>query len=191
MPTILALDPSLTATGYAIGTTGGHQAGSEGDRAAQVNLGTLTPGAAQGKGLDRLVWLRDRALSLAAPADLVVLEGYSYASKGRAIISLGEFGGVLRVALMEAGVPFVEVSPNGRAKFATGRGNASKEQVMAEAIRRLGYAGHDNNEADALWLYAMAADAYGAPLVAMPQTHRAALDAVAWPDLTTTMEAAA
>lgn len=187
---ILALDPSLTATGYAVGTAGGHGAAPDGDRAAGVNLGTLIPGAAQGKGLDRLVWLRDRVLSLAAGADLVVVEGYSYASKGRAIISLGEFGGVLRVALMEAGVPFVEVSPNGRAKYATGKGNAKKEAVLTEAVRRLGYAGHDNNEADALWLYAMAADAYGAPLDAMPQTHRAALEAVAWPDLST-MEAAA
>jgi crossover junction endodeoxyribonuclease RuvC len=174
---ILALDPSLTATGYAVGTA--------------PELGTLTPPASVGKGLDRLVWLRDQALALAAGADLVVLEGYSYASKGRAIISLGEFGGVLRVALMEAGVPFVEVAPAGRAKYATGKGNAKKEAVLTEAVRRLGYAGHDNNEADALWLYAMAADHFGAPLAAMPQTHRAALDAVPWPDVPNTLEAAA
>jgi hypothetical protein len=41
----------------------------------------------------------------------------------------------------------------------------------------------DDNEADALWLAAMAADHYGCPLVAMPQAHRAALEAVTWPAL--------
>jgi crossover junction endodeoxyribonuclease RuvC len=167
-PCILAIDPSLTATGFAFG------------RVAPT-LGTFEPPRATGKGPARLVWLRDHIMEMAPAADLVVLEGYSYASKGRAIISLGELGGVLRVALHEAGVPLVEIAPSVRAKYATGKGNASKEEVLASAIRRLGYTGHDHNEADALWLWSMAADWSGFPPADLPKGHREVLSGIVWP----------
>lgn len=37
-------------------------------------------------------------------------------------------------------------------KLATGRGNASKEQMLAAAVEKLQYTGCDHNEADALWI---------------------------------------
>lgn len=160
---IVAFDLSLNATGVA--------------SAAGVEV--LAPPASCSSGVARLRWIRGAVLDRAG--DLNVIEGYSYASRGQAIISLGELGGVVRVALTDTGVKWVEVPPACRAKYATGKGNASKEQVFAEAIRRLGYAGHSNDEADALWLRAMALDHYGAPVCEMPKVHRAALDAVKWP----------
>lgn len=192
-PIVLALDPSLSSTGYARGAAGaslpitrphGSVGASEGDRAAQAILGVLTPPRSAAKGIYRLAWIRDRVLELATGADLVVLEGYSYASRGRAIVSLGELGGVLRLALAEMGARVVEVSPNTRAKYATGRGNAGKEEVLASAIRRLGYAGHSHDEADAAWLHALASDAMGAPPVDLPKNHRSAIEAVEWPATT-------
>ena len=115
-----------------------------------------------------------------------LIEGFpegvvAFAAKGRAVVSLGELGGVVRVALHEYRHRVVEIPPTSRAKYATGKGNAGKAAVLAEAIRRLGYQGHSNDEADALWLYAMAADHYGFPLVAMPEVNRSALDKIVWP----------
>lgn len=167
-PKTTALDLSLTSTGWA----------------DPQGYGMWKPPAGADRGVERLVWIRDQVVRLAASASLVVLEGYSYASRGRASISLGELGGVVRLALFEAGVPVVVIPPSSRAKYATGRGNAGKDAVLAEAIRRLGYAGHSCDEADALWLLAMAADRYDLPgKVMVPKTHRAALSGVTWPDL--------
>ncbi len=184
---IVGLDLSLTATGVA------HDFGTA----------TLTSRA---KGAERLAVLLHLAGSLcgfkfhdydAAPefsaADLVVIEGYSMgtARQSSHAHGLGELGGVVRLALFEAGIAYVDVAPASLKKYATGKGNASKDEVYGEAIRRLGYAGKSNDEADALWLRAMALDAYGEPPVTMPALNRSALTAVHWPALATITTGAA
>jgi len=165
---IIGLDLSLTATGMV---------NAEGEAFTIKNNAT---------GMARLIKIRDRILyeaDAALPADLVVIEGYSMGGqRGSAGIgqALGELGGVVRVALWEAGVPYVDVSPSSLKKYATGKGNAGKEAVLIAAIRK-GADVEDNNAADAWWLRAMAFDTYGEPLVKMPQVNRSALDAVKWP----------
>jgi crossover junction endodeoxyribonuclease RuvC len=80
------------------------------------------------------------------------------------------------------GVDVVEVQPTSRAKYATGKGNAGKDAVLAAVVRRYpDVEVSNNNEADALVLRAMGCDFLGQPLAVVPQTHRAALDKVAWP----------
>lgn len=161
----LALDLSLTATGWATVDA----------------CGTLTPPKGQDRGPERLAWLRAAVLSLAADADVVVLEGYSYASKGRAVVSMGELGGVIRLALHDAGIPFVEVAPAVVKKAATGAGNSRKEAVLVAAVQRLGYEGHSNDEADALWLLELARHALQLPgATDLPKTHLAAIDPERW-----------
>ena len=61
---------------------------------------------------------------------------------------------------------------------ATGKGGAGKPQVLAEAIRRLDYQGHDHNEADALWLADMGARLHGYDRPALPAAHLKALDKI-------------
>jgi Holliday junction resolvasome RuvABC endonuclease subunit len=91
---------------------------------------------------------------------------------------------VIRLALHEAGIPFAVVQPSTLKRLATGKGNAGKDEVLAAAIRRLGFDGHDNNEADALWLLAAGHVWYGAPgAPQLPASHREALAKVQWPDL--------
>lgn len=162
---ILALDLSLTATGWAWR-----------DDTGKKLAGTLKPKKMAGP--ERLAWVRDKVLDLLdeSGATLVVIEGYSFGSKGRAVFNVGELGGVIRCALHDAGVEFVEVAPSTLKKYATGRGNAPKDEVLVAAVRRLGYGGADNNEADALWLLCAVSDALGGPLVEMPKVNRSALD---------------
>lgn len=171
---VVGLDLSLAATGVAT---------AEGARVIRPTTG----------GMERLAEIRERVLDsvhrlraiYGHHPDLVVIEGYSYASANSAH-QLGELGGVVRLALWETGIRFVDVAPSKLKKYATGTGNAPKAEVLAAAIRRLGYQGHDDNGADAAWLWTMGMDAYGLAPVKMPETHRAALAGVAWPKLAVT-----
>lgn len=107
--------------------------------------------------------------------DLVALEGYALDSPGRlALVRLGELGGVLRCALFDLDVPFVQIPPTSLKRYATGRGNASKEQMEARA-RELGSACTNHDEADAWLLRRMALAANGIE----PMDHDHERDAVA------------
>jgi crossover junction endodeoxyribonuclease RuvC len=160
---IVAFDLSLARTGWA----------------QEIGFGVVVAG---GTGLPRLIEIRRRVLELAHGAELVLVEGYSYGSKGSAVVNIGELGGVVRVALYEARHPVVEIPPSCLKRYATGKGNAPKDEVLAAAIRRLNYQGHDHNEADALWMVQMALARSGRPeAVAVPVAHREGLAKVRWP----------
>ena len=165
----LALDQALACTGWAA---------KKGD--GPIAYGTFVPST---KGVERLDeiwrWLNEM-LDEWKPA-VVILEGYSFGSKYNGP-ALGEAGGVLRLALYQSGVGFVIVPPKGRAKLATGKGNASKPAVLVEAVKRLGYQGHDLDECDALWLLQALLIHYeqdGA--VKVPATHLEYFKEVEWP----------
>ena len=165
---VLALDLSLTASGWA--TQGGY--------------GVLTPPAGRARGLPRVSWIRDAVLALAAGAEVVAVEGLAFGARGQAMLDLAGLGWVVRLALAEAGVRFVDIPPSTLKKFATGKGNAAKPEMLAAAIRRLGYEGHQADEVDALWLLQAALTHYDLPgAVGLPQAQRAALDAVSWPSI--------
>ncbi len=111
---LLGLDPSLTSTGICVSDD---------------------PGVAYHsyeEDVHRLMDIRNYVLSVCVEENIkcVIMEGYSYGSRTRAH-SLGELGGVLKVAFEEAWIPYVIVPPTSRAKFATGRGNAGKAEVIS------------------------------------------------------------
>jgi len=114
---------------------------------------------------------------------VVVIEGYSFGSKGAAVVNIGELGGVIRCHLWEARMPYVEIPPSCLKKYATGKGNASKDDVLQQAVMRSGHTFTDNNAADAWWLHQVAL-AYYEPtsplLVKVPAGNREVLGKVAW-----------
>jgi Holliday junction resolvasome RuvABC endonuclease subunit len=168
-PDVVGIDLSLTGTGI-----------------AYANGSTVTINTAGLRGPERLVVIRDAvraALDVAEWApDLVMLEGYAYGRPNKAH-ELGELGGVVRVALHEEcrGFPsmgWALVPPPRLKKFATGKGVADKTAMVVAARDRLGWAGMDNNQADALWLRAMGLALYGALPITLPQVNMSALCAV-------------
>jgi crossover junction endodeoxyribonuclease RuvC len=148
------VDPSLTATGLAL-----HGGGLELD-AIRV----------KSKGLDRLRLLRDHVVGFCLPASLVAIEGYAYGAKFNRE-SMGELGGILRLALYEAGIDFIDVPPTVLKKFVTGKGNAQKQQMLLSVYKKWGVDITDDNIADA---YALArfAEAYAANPAAYPDVSR-------------------
>ena len=81
-------------------------------------------------------------------------------------------------------MPVAHVSPSTRPVYATGKGNAGKDAVLAAVVRRYpNVPVANNNEADALILAAMGARWAGTPIDnPLPQTHLRAMTAPQWPD---------
>lgn len=133
----MGLDLSLTSTGVSIG-------------------GLTTSIKSKNKGSERLLEIRNEIIELAQTSgvEIVAIEGYSYASRHSQAHSIGELGGVVRVALRELGVPVVVIPPTCRAKFATGKGNSGKSEVMSAISAKTGiiWSGGDGNDRCDAWI---------------------------------------
>lgn len=170
-PQIAGLDLSLTSTGLAR---------IEGNL---IQTGLLKP---KSTGHQRMEFLRSQIAMHCLKADLIVIEGPSYGSPAGSQRGHHERAGlwwIVTQMLWEAQRPVAIVSPAELKRFATGKGNASKDEVLIAVVRRMPTPAtfNGNDMADALVLAAMGADHLGYPIAAMPQTHRAALAKVSWP----------
>lgn len=170
MTRVVGLDPSLSSSGLALPN----------GRVVLVKYPKL-------RGPARLVAIRIaiEAMLVGCQPDIVVIEGYSYGLKGNAVTQLGELGGVLRVAMYELGMLYMEVPPTSLKKFATGKGNATKNDMVHAARTVLGYAGTNDDEADALWLRQVGLQVYGGggSLPPIPPDRLEPIHALAWPPL--------
>lgn len=159
---VLALDLSITATGYALpdGTTGTFKGPWKGDW--------------------RLVAIKSAVAGHADQVDLTVIEDLPTHAKSAGIT--GMVHGAVRTVLMELGVPYVLITPATLKAFATGRGNADKTAMAIAALKRSGREFADDNQVDAAWLRWAALDWYEQPEFDLPKVHRERLAKVQWPD---------
>lgn len=168
-PGIIGLDLSLTSTGVAFADT-------------QVSLRTAH------KGPQRLheIWILLEKTICEINNPLVVIEGYSYSSRNSQSHSIGELGGVIRVELWRRDIPYVVVAPTARAKFATGRGNASKMEVMSAVSAKTGiiWSGSGADDmCDAWILQEMGLTAFGTPRFEWSKVSVDVVSAVDWTGL--------
>lgn len=139
---------------------------------------TISP---PGKDLtDRLFWLRDEFDDALDGIDLAIVEDLPRNARFGGV-ALGMVHACFRLATTHHRTLLVWVPPASLKLYATGKGNAGKQEMLTEAVRRLGYSGHDDNEADALWLRAIGMDIIGEPLAGMPAKNRTALDKLTIP----------
>jgi crossover junction endodeoxyribonuclease RuvC len=113
--------------------------------------------------------------------DLVVVEGPSYGSTGRAFHQIAGLWWLVTYILTVNEQPFAVVPPTSAKLYLTGSGRASKDDMVREATRRFDWFKGDNNQADALALCAMGLDWFGLPVVRMPEKNRGALTKIDWP----------
>lgn len=170
----LAVDPSLTGTGWCYGTLG---------TVAPV-VGTVEP-PAKLDDIQRLRFIRDSIADLMVPGglELLVMEAPAFSSRTGKPHERAGLWWMIREAADLRDIPVALPTPGQLKKYATGKGGAHKDVVLIQAVRRLPIQLTNNNEADAAVMWCMAADHYGTPLVQMPAAHRAALDAIDWPEL--------
>lgn len=189
---VIGIDPSLTSTGIA-------RVDTDDRLVAQTwtitSKGTRADTLAQRR--ERLAMIAERHIGdyaigigedgsdLGGRADIAIIEGLAMAHHNAGTTMLNGLWWLTVHRLYSLGIPVVAVAPKSLKKYATGAGNAPKEAMVAAAIRRLPHVdtGDQPDRVDALWLAAMGADHLGAPLVDLPQTHRAALDGVQWPTM--------
>lgn len=187
-PRVVGLDLSLSSTGIAL--PDGHI----------ITHGySLPKDATVAERVARITHLRERVLTAVMHGpwqphpdgggrqqltDLVVVEGFSFGSPQGAT-EAGGLGWTLRIALTEARVPFAVVPPSTLKKFATGKGNAGKDDMKLAALQRFGltFTGTGSGDrCDARWLQEMGLHHLGAPTVDLPAVNVSALAKVAWPE---------
>lgn len=181
---VVGIDPSLTSTGIAVVDT---------EDRLTIQASTMgSTDALDASWSSRSARVRALVRDVVASVDrdavgLVVIESPSLAQRnaGSAHDRAGLWWGIYW-ALTEAGVPVLPVPPTVRAKYATGKGNAGKDQVLLAVSRRYPHAPiRGNDDADALVLAAIGARVLGEPIEeSLPQAH---LDAMAtvhldWPE---------
>jgi Holliday junction resolvasome RuvABC endonuclease subunit len=137
------------------------------------------------KGAERLSSLSKQILEicLQESVDCVLIEGYSFASRNSLAHSIGEMGGCVRMRFWENGIPFVEIPPTCRAKFATGRGNAGKAEVISAISAKTGtvFSGSGGNDECDAWILEQMGKAYlGKSKWSWTKDQLSALEKVDW-----------
>jgi Holliday junction resolvasome RuvABC endonuclease subunit len=167
---ILGLDLSLTGTGVAI---------SSGPRTISYKKKTGD------REEPRLDYIRTQILTTVETETigLVVMEGLAFGSQMGKQTERAGLAWLVRIALWKRDIPYAVVPPTCLKQYLTGKGNASKEEMVIEAVRAFPqYVFKDNNQADALTLLAMGYDRIGSPLITRPAKNRQSLNKVAWPE---------
>lgn len=141
---IVAFDLSLTATGWAtFDTTDGPKWG-----VLPAFKMTGTNYQEQLRLQHILVGIR----SYATPGSLVILENFAFGRANQAH-QMGGLGHLVRYWLWQSKIPFVLVAPAALKKFACGRGNAKKAEMLKAVFQRFGGIDlTDDNQADAVAL---------------------------------------
>lgn len=178
MTTILGIDLSLTRTGIAI---------LDGDGIAVTHItskgrtgATPTESAAR---LDRLCTELGRLLDGLGTIALVAIEApaMAHANAGTSLLN-GLWWSFVR-ELWARGLPVAAIPPTSLKTYATGKGNAGKDEVLLSVARRFPSVSIEtNDQADAVVLAAMGwHHAIGQSWVELPATHTRALAKVQWP----------
>ncbi len=114
---------------------------------------------------------------------LVIVEGPSYGSVGAGTWDRAGFWWMVVQEIVAREIPIALCPPSSRCTFATGKGGASKEDVLLAAVRRypeVPIAGND--QADAMVMLGAALTRLSLPTASVPATHLRALDGIEWPE---------
>lgn len=98
---------------------------------------------------ERMIELTKEIMSYIEDEDIIYIEGFSYGSRGRGVSFQFGFGYSVRTALMKDGIEYTIVAPGQLKKFATGKGNTSKDNMILPIYRRWGYESKSDNIRDA------------------------------------------
>lgn len=187
MTSVVGIDLSLTSTGVAVvnhkGATAVQRVRSKAPSTPRnAKTGKPEPATLEQRH-ERLQSIWRKVVQLARWAELVVVEQPAFSAQGGQHHDRSGLWWDVVHELLNLGVPLVEVTPGAVKKYATGKGNAGKDDVLAAVVRRYAAVAEvgNNDEADALVLAAMGARHLGFPLEeSLPTKHLEALEAVRW-----------
>jgi crossover junction endodeoxyribonuclease RuvC len=139
---IIGLDLSLAGTGWCSGP-------------ASESWGTIDTKKLSGFDRINCIFCEVNKIigSPPPPGVLVVMEDFSFGSKGRGVFQIGGLGYIIRYHLWKNQIPFILIPPTVLKKFAAGKGNVDKNVVLKEIFKRWGADINDDNAGDAYVLY--------------------------------------
>lgn len=167
---ILGIDPSLTSTGLAL---------VEGGKVLDTKR--VKSKLAGHRRVDYILSAIEDQLT--SGSVMVGIEGPAMGAKGSAVVQIFGLWGVITHTLHTWAVPYYVVPPSNLKKYATGKGNADKDTVLAAVVLRYQHlvTVTSNDVADALTIAAMGARYFDVALEdSMPATHLLGMDKVAW-----------
>lgn len=145
------IDPAIRNTGLAV-------IQETGDDKPEIHFETFTTHE------DGILRLKEIALRLQwftvehgyhSGSNVVCMEGASHHSKNRTN-DIGEMRGAVILTLLHLELDPIIIPPKRLKKFATGNGDASKQQMVNAAIKFWDVIPNTDDEADALWLATLA-----------------------------------
>lgn len=152
MTAVMGIDPSLAGFAYAIAVESGNEL-----QIHEALLKTKPSGDDVRARVDRYRLIVEPTIAAVRSlgVGLCVIEGYSFGSAGGKVSGhahdRAELGGILRNALVDV-CRVVEVAPSSLKKYATGKGNADKAEVISALSRRYGRTFKSDDAADAFAL---------------------------------------
>jgi Holliday junction resolvasome RuvABC endonuclease subunit len=131
---VLGLDLSLTGTGWCLNDK------------EELQTGLIE--TKKMLGLERIHFILTEVMKLIDIETLVVIEDFSFASKGSSLFQIAGLGYIIRHELWSQGIDFILVPPTVLKKFVTGAGNSDKSVMLKEIYKRWGADINDDNIGD-------------------------------------------
>ena len=101
----------------------------------------------------RMVTLTNKIINqIKGQNNVICIEGFSYGSKGRGVSFQFGLGHAIRNEMFKNNIEYIDVSPGQLKKFATGKGNSSKDNMILPIYKRWEYEHDSDNVRDAFVL---------------------------------------
>jgi len=169
---ILGIDPSTTSMGLAFPNQSTYR---------------VKPPSSAGTGVERLQWLRDQIRKVIEEGrpDLVVLEDYILGTKqfGAGTVTTAEWGGVLRLLLLDYWIPVAMVNPSTLKSYLQIKKGEDKTAGYSRLAALTGRIWGTNDEAEAWALASMGYCHFGTPWFKPTKEQAAAVARIEWPTL--------
>ncbi len=83
------------------------------------------------------------------PGDKVFIEGFAYGAKGKGVSTQYGVGWAIRTKVIENDMEYTEISPGALKKFASGKGNTKKDELVLPIYKKWGFESNSDNVRDA------------------------------------------
>lgn len=97
----------------------------------------------------RMMTLVENVVSELQENDVICIEGFSYGSRGKGISFQFGLGHALRIEMFKQKHNYIDVAPSQVKKFATGKGNTSKDNMILPIYKKWNYENDSDNIRDA------------------------------------------